>query len=366
MSNEEASGENATSPEPVASTEPKALDLQGFVERQVAAKEAQKEQPTPEPEKEPVEEAPEQEVASEENNEAQEPEEAPETEPAEDSELNWDDLSDEEITELASKGKSRLLKRIADLTAKRKLAEQKAAQLEQERQNLIKNEDPLKKRNSDTSNPYKDVKDVAELTEKAQQVDQLIESTEDILFQNEHAGSNDVVYEENGVEYTKQQIRDTLRQAQKARKQHLPAQLQAIQTEQQREAQRIQLREEAAKSLAWAKNKESDTYKNYEALMNGPVVKEILEKAPTAKPFIDMLMMHATNSLFAPKPTEKKASPKPEPPSMHSASAAGTAPEGSVAKKIKAIEARAKTEGMTMDDFKELAVLKDKLSKSKS
>lgn len=362
MSNEEASGENATSPESVASTEPKVLDLQGFVERQLAAKEAEKEQHKPEA----ASVEPEPEVASEENNEAQEPEEAPETELSDDSELNWDDLSDEEISELATKGKSRLLKRIADLTAKRKLAEQKAAQLEQERQNLIKNEDPLKKRNSDASNPYKDVKDVAELTEKAQQVDELIESTEDILFQNEHAGSNDVIYEENGVEYTKQQIRDTLRQAQKARKQHLPAQLQAIQAEQQREAQRVQLRSQAEQQLPWSKNKESDTYKNYEALMNGPVVKEILEKAPLAKPFIDMLMMHATNSLFAPKPTEKKASPKPEPPSMHSASAAGAAPEGSVAKRIKAIEAKAKNEGMTMDDFTELAVLKDKLSKSKS
>ena len=365
MSNEEASGENATSPEPVASTEPKVLDLQGFVERQVAAKEAKEEQPTPEPETESEEVAPESEVASE-DNEAQEPEEAPETEQPEDQELNWDDLSDEEISELATKGKSRLLKRIADLTAKRKLAESEAERLKQERQDLLKNEDPLKSRKPNPDNPYKDIKDVNKLVETAQQVDSLIEATEDILFQNEHAASDDVIYEENGQEYTKAQIRNTLREAQKASKQHLPAQLKAIQSEQQREAQRVQLREEAAKAISWAKDKESDTYKNYEALMNGPVVKEILEKAPNAKPFIDMLMMHATNSLFAPKPTEKKPSIKPEPPSMHSASTAGNAPEGSISKRIKAIEAKSKTDGMSMDDFKELAVLKDKLRKSKS
>lgn len=372
MSNE-ASEANATASESVAKPEPKALSLQDFVEMQNQQAEAQgeaketKERETTETEAEETQEQTQEtqdEVQdTEESQETQE--ETPEEQSTEESEeRNWDDLSDEEISELAQKGKSRLLKRIADLTAKRKLAEQKSQQLEQERQALLQQaQDPLKKREESADNPYKDVTDVNALAEKAKEVDTLIEATEDILFQNEHAAADEVVYTENGTDYTKAQIRKTLREAQRARKNHLPAQLQNIQAQQQRARLRSQLTQEAQNALSWTKDKDNDTLKQYEALMSGPVVKEIMEKVPNAAPYMDMLMMHATNSLFAPKSVPKKAVIKPEPPSNTSGSAASGNLETSVSKQIKEIEKRGKESGLTMDDFTKLAVLRDKLAK---
>lgn len=350
---EEPSGENATSPESVANTSPKSLGLQDFIAAKVEA--AQQ----PEPESKPVEEVPpepEQPETVEPEQEEQPIEEEQETET---NGIDWDSLEDEDFLQMVTKGegKSRLLKRLGDLTSRAKAAEEKAAKLE----SAIQQPDPLQPQ-APADNPYKDVTDISELADKSNQVDALIEATEDILFQNEHAGQDDIVYEEGGQQFTKGDIRKTLRQAQKAKKTFLPAQLQAIQAREQRAQARKNNAELAKSELSWMQGEDNEIRQQYEATVESPIFKAILEKVPEAEPVIEYLAAHAVNSRFGKKPeAPKKPSMKAEPPTPTVGSNAGSPPESYIQKEIDAIKAK---ESMTMADFTKLAELKAKLQKS--
>ncbi len=108
-----------------APVENKPMSDQDFLSSRIAKLTAKAQPAEAKPEPAPKEEEPRQEATSQEG----EPK-AKESNPKEVLSKDVDELTDEEIAELAQKGKSGLLKRIAELTAKRKLAEEKAAALE--------------------------------------------------------------------------------------------------------------------------------------------------------------------------------------------------------------------------------------------
>lgn len=261
-----------------------------------------------------------------------------------------EDLTDEEISELAQKGKSGLLKRIAELTAKRKLAEEKAAALElaivQARQQLpeAKVED----------NPYESIATVEELQKQKEEVDSFVESAEDILFKAEDLGSDEVVYtSDDGKTYTKMQMREMLRNARRRQTKYIPAQWKELQNRAQRYAMEEQFKALAKNELPWMAGEDNDTRKRYEAMVSDPRLKRAKELVPEIAPQIEYLVAHAANSIYGRRTLEMDAKPKSPtlaPPSNPSqVAAASDRPENRMDRQLKDIESRFKQTGSPND-----------------
>ena len=261
-----------------------------------------------------------------------------------------EDLTDDEISELAQKGKSGLLKRIAELTAKRKLAEEKAAALElaiaQTRQQLpeAKVED----------NPYESIATVEDLQKQKEEVDSFIESAEDILFKAEDLGSDEVVYtSDDGKAYTKMQMREMLRNARRRQTKYIPAHWKELQNRAQRSQMEQQFKVLATNELPWMAGEDNDTRKRYEAMVSDPRLKRAKELVPEIAPQIEYLVAHAANSIYGRRTLEMDSKPKTpalSPPSSPS-QAAGSSdrPENRLDRQLKDIEGRYKKTGSAND-----------------
>jgi hypothetical protein len=261
-----------------------------------------------------------------------------------------EDLTDDEISELAQKGKSGLLKRIAELTAKRKLAEEKAAALElaiaQTRQQLpeAKVED----------NPYESIATVEDLQKQKEEVDSFIESAEDILFKAEDLGSDEVVYtSDDGKAYTKMQMREMLRNARRRQTKYIPAHWKELQHRAQRSQIEQQFKVLATNELPWMAGEDNDTRKRYEAMVSDPRLKRAKELVPEIAPQIEYLVAHAANSIYGRRTLEMDSKPKTpalSPPSSPS-QAAGSSdrPENRLDRQLKDIESRFKQTGSPND-----------------
>lgn len=261
------------------------------------------------------------------------------------------DLTDEEIKELAERGKSGILKRFAELTAKRKMAEEKAAALEamvaQSRQQMPE----VKVEN----NPFSKIATVDELKAKHEEVNQVVEWAEDVLFRAENLAADDVAATVDGKDYTKAEIRESLRNARKARDKYLPAQFSELQAKAQRAQMEAAFKEQARKELPWMTGEDNDTRKRFEAMVNDPRIKKLKETVPEIAPQIEYLVGHAANSMFGRRTVETYAtntpkSPTLSPPATPSSSAA--APERAEArqdKQVQEVESRFKKTGSASD-----------------
>jgi small-conductance mechanosensitive channel len=261
-----------------------------------------------------------------------------------------DELTDEDIRELAEKGKSGLLKRIAELTAKRKSAEEQLAAIKAEKQKS--QEDPLKPK-VDVPNPFAALDSLEKLQDKAKEIDAVIEEAEELLWNSEHLGAEDIVATFDGKEFTKAQVRGILRQNQKARKDFLPARLSQIQESQQRKVMRDQYLAQAKVELAWLEGDDNDVRKQFEALRESPVLAKAIKSVPELEPYLDYMVAHASNSMFNRKiiPIDSKPRPMPTPNNPPSGGMArAEQPNSRLAKSLKDAESRFKQTGSS-DDF---------------
>jgi SOS response regulatory protein OraA/RecX len=274
-------------------------------------------------------------------------------------------MSEAELRELADKLGSRAVARFGELTAKRKAAEE---QLEALKAELSKRQapDPLAAPKKDATNPYKAIETVADLQKKASEVEEVIEWAEETLWSNDHLAADDIVATVDGKELTKAQVRKALRDAQKARKEHLPAQLAALQAKEQRKALKTQLVERARTELGWLDNQDDDVRKHYDNLVSDPRIKQAVEAVPDLEPFMEYMVAHAANSIYARKtiPMDTPKRPQVTPPESPGSVAAQTErPEGRSAKQIKEAEQRLQKSG-AISDF--IALRQQQLSKRKS
>ena len=298
----------------------------------------------PEPKKE--EEETKQEPAAEANDEqdAKESESTPSREEEVLSNINLDDLSESELKELSEKIGSRAVARYGELTARRKAAEAELAQLKAKLAETPKVPEPKVK-----DNPYKAVKDLEALQEKFQEVDETIEYAEDLLWKNEHLAHDDVVTEINGKDWTKEEVRNLLREAQKARKTYLPAQAKTIQEIEQRKALKQGLSAEVRKELPWLSGEDNDVRRQFEGILNGPVLKKAMELVPEFEPYAEYLAAHASNSIFnKAKEPEKVTKAKLTPPSSPSSAATKSEAPAGVERQMK--ELRKKLEDTGAED----------------
>ena len=318
---------------------------------------AEAQQETEEPEAEEVET---EEVEQEEVQETT-AEETTEVEESEDvlSQLDLDDMSEEDLRELSEKLGSRAVARFGELTAKRKAAEERLAQLESR---LREKPNPLQN-NKVENNPFSNLDTIEKLQDKAKEVDSIVEWAEDILFESDNYAADDVVTEVEGKELTKADVRKSLLQARKAQKTFLPDQLNTLQVREQGVQMTEAFNQRAKEELSWLEGEDNDLRKQYEATIGDErfkKLKEVLNKeAPEIAPQIDYWFAHATNSIYGRKPVvETKASPKLNPPRTgNPASAKSEKSQGRTAKALKELEARFKQTGNARD-FAELRKLK--------
>jgi hypothetical protein len=261
-----------------------------------------------------------------------------------------EDLTDDDIKELAERGKSGLLKRIAELTAKRKMAEEKATALEamlaQSRQRM-----PEAKVEN---NPFSKINTVEELRAKNQEIGEVVEWAEVVLERAENIAADDVAATVDGKDYTKAEIRESLRNARKARDKFLPAQFSELQAKAQRAQMESAFKEQARKELSWISGEDNDTRKRFEAMVSDPRIKKMKESVPEIAPQIEYLVAHAANSIYGRKtvemPSDKPKSPTLSPPSTPSSSAAASErAEARHDKEVKEVEQRFRKTGSAND-----------------
>lgn len=215
------------------------------------------------------------------------------------SQVDLTELSDDDIAELAQKGKSGLLKRIAELTAKRKMAEERVAQMEsymQQQSNKTALEPKVE------NNPYENIKTADELGKQSEQVNEVIEWAEDILDKAETIGYDEIAATVDGKELTKAEVKDHLKRARKARDKYLPAQQKELNAKEQRKLLRSAFESQASKELDWISAKEdNDIRRQYQAMMADPRLKNIEDVMPEIAPQLPYLLAHAANSLYGRK-----------------------------------------------------------------
>ena len=276
-----------------------------------------------------------------------------ESEPKEVLSKDVGDLTDDEIAELAQRGKSGLLKRIAELTAKRKLAEEKAASLElaiQQAQQQAQQQLPEAKVEN---NPYASVSTEEELAKEKAEVDSFVEFAEDILFRSEDLGADDIAYESDGKQYSKAAVREMLRNARRRQTKFIPAQFKELQERSKRAMLEDNFKRLAKQELPWLDGEDNDTRKRYEAMILDPRLKRMKESVPEIAPQIEYLVAHAANSIYGRKlisMDDKPKSPAINPPASPNTGIAGPErTESRAEKSIKDIESRFKQTGSSSD-----------------
>ena len=282
--------------------------------------------------------------------EAETSEESPESEDVL-SQLDLDDMSEEDLRELADKLGSRAVARFGELTAKRKAAEEKLTQLEAR---LKEKPNPLETKKVE-NNPYGNLDTIEKLQQKAAEVDQVVEWAEDLIFESDGYGADDVVTEVEGKEWTKKDVRQSLLRARKAQKTFLPDQLSKVQLRADGEVLTKQFDSQAKQELSWLEGDDNDLRKQFEATVGDErfkKLKSVLKReSPDIAAQLDYWFAHATNSIHGRKLVGVgKKSPTLNPPKTgNPASAQSEKGMGRTAKALKELEARFKETGNARD-----------------
>jgi len=346
--------------EPVQNTvENTNISVTDFATRRLGERTNQVQEQT-EPEEEATEETEEQ--VQEETEEVQSEETTEESESTESedvlSQFDLDDMSEDDLKELSEKLGSRAVARFGELTAKRKAAEERLAQMEAK----LSQKNPLESRKVD-NNPYSNLDSVEKLQEKSAEVDGIVEWAEDLIFESDGYSADDVVTEIDGKEWTKKEVRQALLKARKAQKTFLPDQLSKVQAQVEGQQLTEAFGERAKKELKWLEGEDNDLRKQFESTVGDERFKRLKEvvkrEAPDVAAQLDYFFAHATNSIYGRKPVAQvKTSPKLNPPSTATPSSAQSEKTSSRAvKALKELESRFKQTGNARD-FAELRKLK--------
>ena len=349
------------------SVEKSNISVTDFAQRRIGelapeAEQPQEEEPQETPEQETeggTEEVSGESANTEEAEASEEPSE--ESQESEDvlSQLDLDDMSEEDLRELADELGSRAVARFGELTAKRKAAEEKLTQLEAR---LKEKPNPLETKKVE-NNPYGNLDTIEKLQQKATEVDQVVEWAEDLIFESDGYGADDVVTEVEGKEWTKKDVRQALLKARKAQKTFLPDQLTKVQQRQDGEVLSQQFNAQAKQELSWLEGEDNDLRKQFEATIGDErfkKLKSVLKReSPDIAAQLDYWFAHATNSIYGRKPVGvSKKSPTLNPPKTgNPASAQSEKVMGRTAKALKELDARFKETG-SAKDFAALRKLK--------
>ena len=207
------------------------------------------------------------------------------------SQIELDDMSDEELRELSDKLGSRAVARFGELTAKRKAAE---AELERLRSEMSNKLEPKVK---ESENPYRDVNSMEKLQDVQEEVEQVIEWAEDLIFNSDGYSADDPITEIDGKEVTKSEVRKHLQAARKAEKKYIPAQIKAIQRRQSAAELKVSLQEQANEELSWMQD-DNEVSQKYKQMLEDPRLSNIDGLDPEVAAQMPYLLAHAANSMY--------------------------------------------------------------------
>ena len=252
------------------------ISVTDFANRRLGELNSRAEQPeelVQEGEEEPeTEEVAEEQV--EESTEVQEETEESEETESEDvlSQLDLDEMSEEDLRELSDKLGSRAVARFGELTAKRKAAEAQIKQLEAK---LQEGDNPLKAKKPVENNPFSNLNSIDELQTKAEEIDGIVEWAENLLFESDDYAADDVVTEVEGNDWTKSDVRKALINARKSQKTFLPDQLNRVKAQEEGAKLTEAFSKRAKKELNWMGDEDSSIRKQYESTIGDERMKKI-------------------------------------------------------------------------------------------
>ena len=219
------------------------------------------------------------------------------------SQLDLDEMSEDDLKELAEKLGSRAVARFGELTAKRKAAEEQLTQLQEK---LKSNENPLEKGKEIQNNPFGNLDTIEKLQDKATEIEGIVEWAEDLLFESDSYSPEDVVVEIEGKDWTKKEVRQALLRARKAQKTFLPDQLTKVQARMEGEQLTEAFQQRAKSELKWLDGEDNDLRKQFEYTVGDTRFKKLKEvvkrEAPDIAAQLDYFFAHATNSIYGRKP----------------------------------------------------------------
>lgn len=235
------------------------------------------------------------------------------------SQLDLENLSEDQLSKLKETIKSKAVGRFGELTRKRKEAEEEAQLLRRKLEQMNASAEDQLKSNKVENNPYSNIGEVEKLKEIYENNESLIEWAEDILDENSDASSDEVIATIGDKEYTKSEVKRNLKEARKANKKYLPNQLQEINKREAYKAQSKHYENLEEQEIKWNNDEDSQEYKAYKEVSKSPLIEEINEAFPQYSHLMNYLLKHAINSKLGRNPVKEKVEPakakKPRPPS---------------------------------------------------
>jgi len=224
------------------------------------------------------------------------------------SQLDINNLSEDELKDLGKKMGSRAVARFGEMTAARKAAEERVAQLESMLQS--KETAPTK---TIKDNPFSDLDTTEKIQSKSEEIDSTIEWAETVLFESDDYSADDVVTEVDGKELTKKEIRKALLNARKAQKDYIPDQITKINSRVQGKEIQKTFDTQARKELEWLNGDDNPIRQQFFATLRDPKynrMKELIDKElPDISGRLEYMFAHAANSIYGRKPV-KTETPK--------------------------------------------------------
>lgn len=271
------------------------------------------------------------------------------------SQIDLDKLTEEQITKLAEKLRSKALSRYSELSTEKKQAHQRAQELEAE---LAKYRNPLETAPV-VPKEYASIEKIEDLQAKLQEAKATFDWAEAELDKAENLGPNDLIDTEYG-QFTKVKLKELKRSALKAKDEWIPAQYSELQAKAKRAALRESYAQKARNEIPWLET-DSEQKKQYETLIKSPLIEKIRKAVPEAEADLEYVMAHAINSISGRKNIpltngEAKKGVTLNPPGAVKASAAAKS-DDVLSKQIREVEQKASTSG-SEEDFIKLQTLK--------
>lgn len=220
------------------------------------------------------------------------------------SNMDLDNMSEAELKEIGQKLGTKAVARFGELTARRKQAEEKMQLMQKELSNLKNQKD--KEIPVVADNPLKNISSAAELQKHRSSANEVVEWAENLLDEHEDYRSSDVIAEIDGKEYTKAEVKKTLKNSRNMLNKFIPAQAAVIQRNVSTVNTTKAFQRKAIQEFDWLKDSKNAKAQKYKAMLNDKRIANLASTNPELSAQMPYLLAHAANSMFSRQPVDPK------------------------------------------------------------